>query len=417
MAMLNKIKDFLLNIFGFRRNNKYVKQYLTDANIKSSIYMSFIVIILEIWMIFRQEKKYIRPNWNSNSFDSKFDLIFSYTSLYFLFIMSSAAMVIFAINYVRKSKSKTSFVLNIVMGSLCVLWILLLIPEKITGTSINKATTIMLYLAMPIFGFIIIGDTLYQKYTNKNPMIFSIVIVTCYAAICLLFGIKVGYSDFAHTPKVVDGVANIDKIKMITCFLTMVIFVACLLIWKPYISIIMLTTIFVIFDKFLQGYGLREFLEADRINYYTFLISLTMITISIYQQRVNEAKKDQELEYEAIYDMLVDIHNTKYLVETVDDNVKNDPNYLEDKKYLFINIVNFRTINDQKGFDEGDKFLCDFAKRLENVFAFDIVTRQSDDHFVILTKNDNIENKVDVINSIVKEMSQGLFILTKIEFF
>ena len=79
----------------------------------------------------------------------------------------------------------------------------------------------------------------------------------------------------------------------------------------------MLTGLFIGFMALLKGYGDRTFLEADEINYITFLISLTMITISIYQQRVTEAKKDEKLIHDAIYDHLADIYNVKYLTDVV----------------------------------------------------------------------------------------------------
>lgn len=53
--MGNKIKELL----GFEENTPYVKKYLFDANITSSIYMSVVVIVLEIWMILRTLIKYV----------------------------------------------------------------------------------------------------------------------------------------------------------------------------------------------------------------------------------------------------------------------------------------------------------------------------------------------------------------------
>lgn len=269
-----KVLSFLKNIFGFKRNSKYVRNYLTEANVKSSIYMAFIIICLEIYMIFRQIRKYIRPAWNSYSptYHSRLQLIFQYTSLYWLFIMCALAMFMFALFYMIKKRGKKSLITNIVFGGLCILWIFLLIPEinlpgYAGGTIINKVTTILVYVSMPIFGASIIGNSLYRHFKNKDNTILSVVVITCFAAVCLLFGIKVGYSDFAN-PWVKDGVVNGQKIKMITCFLTMIIFVACLLIFKPYISIVMLTGIFILFDYFLCQYGptKREFIEADIIH-------------------------------------------------------------------------------------------------------------------------------------------------------
>ena len=417
-----KVLSFLKNLFGFKKNSKYVRKYLTDANIKSSIYMSFIIIAIEIWMIFRQTRKYIRPMWNNYTpYSNRFQLIFAMTGLYWLFILCSIAMFIFAIFYVAKKRGKGSFITNIVFGSLCILWIFVLIaeinlPTYSSGTIINKATTILVYVSMPIFGASIIGNSFYRRFKGKDNTLLSILVITCFAFVCLLFGIKVGYSDFANPFVKGDGTINYTKIKMITCFLTMIIFVACLLIFKAYISVLMLTAIFVMFDIFLQGYGSakREFLEADRINYYTFLIALVAITLSIYHQRVTEASKDEKLIHDANYDNLTGIHNVNYFIKRIREKESLNPEFIDDKIYLFINISNFKTINTQKGFAYGDKFLTRLAKDVEASFPSDYSARLADDHFVVLTDNSGYSDKIDILNDLMQSESDGLFVLLKV---
>lgn len=416
MTVIKTVWDFLRDMLGFRKNTKYVRTYLNDVNVKSSIYMSFIIVVIEIWMIFRQIFKYIAPNWDSyEGFSGKFNLIFTYTSLYYLFIMCSVAMFMFSLFYVKKINTRKSFITNIVLGSLCVLWIFLLIPENISGTTINKITTILVYVSMPIFGLTLIGDSLYLKFKGKNNYVLSVILITCFAMVCLLFGVKVGYSDFANPYiNAKTGLPNYDRLKMITCFLTMVIFAACLLIWKPYISITLLLTSFILFYSFLESYDGREFLEGDKINYITFLISLTMVTISIYQQRITEAKKDERLIHDAVYDHLINIHNVNYFSSEIIRLQKTNPYKIQNGIYLFTNIANFRIINSQKGFDEGDKVLREIGLRFEKAFPNDLVARQSDDHFIIFTENTNLENKIKTLDEIVKKASGGLYVLLKV---
>ena len=417
MTALKNVWNFVRDILGFRRNSKYVRKYLNDVNIKSSIYMSFIIFAIEIWMIFRQINKYISPSWDtyeSLGFTSRFDLFFSYTSLYFLFIVCSLAMFLFALFYIKHVKNRATFITKLGLGVICVLWIFLLIPEKITGTNINKVTTVLVYVSMPVFGVALIGDTLYQKIKDDNSYILSIVLIVCFSLVCLLFGIKVGYSDFAHIADIANPKFDIKKLKMITCFLTMIVFAACLLIFKPYISVLMLVSIFLLFYYFLDSYDGREFLDGDKINYITFLISLTAITISIYQQRVAEAKKDERLIHDAIYDHLINIHNVNYLSNEIIKTQRTNPNKINSHIYLFTNLANFRTINDQKGFDEGDRVLREIGNRFAISFPNDLVARQSDDHFIIFTKNENLDEKIKTLENTVKRAAGGLFVLLKV---
>ncbi|MBR6071440.1 MAG: EAL domain-containing protein [Acholeplasmatales bacterium] len=417
MTRTKSLWNFIRDLFGFRKNSKYIKSYLNDANIKSSIYMSFIVIILEIWMIIRNLNKYVVPSWDSGT-TSNFDLLFAYTGLYILFIVCSAAVLVFAITYLKNEYTKSNFILNIVVACICLLWPFLLFLENLSfdGSKqiISSTTVIIVYVAMALLGSVILANALYKRKYDNNNMILSAAVITCFALVCLAFGIKVGYSDFANPYiNVKTGLPNYDRLKMITCFLTMIIFVACLLIWKPYISIVMLTGIFVGFMYMLKGYGDREFLEADEINYITFLISLTMITISIYQQRITEAKKDEKLIHDAIYDHLADIYNVKHLADIVKMNEMVNPDSNRRKIFLFINIFNFRAINDQKGFEAGDRFIIRISKIIKEIFNDDLTARQSDDHFVVFTSVNGYLDKLEKLNKRVIELADGLFVRIK----
>ncbi len=411
-----KILDFIRDLFGFRRNSRYVKNYLIDANVKSSIYMSFIIIVLEIWMIVRNIRKYVSPLWN-NYTTNNFDLLFTYTGLYILFIVCSLAILIFAITYMRKKESKAAFVTNTVFAGICIAWPFLLFLEHLSfdGSKaiVSSITTIIVYVSMTILGGFILLHDFYKKKHETNSAKLAMAVVACFALVCLAFGIKVGYSDFAN-PIMKNGEPNFDRLKMITCFLTMIIFVACLLIWKPYFSIIMLTCIFVGFMHMLRSYGDRPFLDADEINYITFLISLTMITISIYQQRVTEAEKDEKLIHDAVFDQLVDIHNVRYLTDMVKLNNEINPAVNSKKMFLFINLANFRTINDQKGFDYGDLFLNKFGKKIKETFGSELTARQADDHFVAVTSIDGVNDKIEILKKVVHDISDGLFVRLKV---
>ncbi len=370
--------------------------------------------------------EYIIPNWNTpelvnKNYNSGFELLFGYTSLYYLFILCGIAVMIFAIVHYKKIELKGTYIANLVLGSLCVLWPLLLIAEKGVGNIsfetngdsraiVSLVTVLLLYFSMPFLGAAIIGNTLYHKKYDTNSTVFSLMVIISFAVICLLFGVKVGYSDYTSG----------SKPKMIICFLTMVVFVACLLIWKPYISIVMLAGIFVAFLFMLKGYnpdnipGKRIWLEGDEINYLTFLVSLTMVTISIYQQRITEAKKDEKLIHDAVYDHQIEIHNVKYLIGRITTDTILNPNYIDDKIYLFINIFNFRAVNDQKGIAAGDAFLNRISKYVISLFGHNYSARHADDHFAAITSINGLKEKIEELDKYINEIADGLFIRLKV---
>ena len=413
MVWLKKAWNFIRDLLGFRINSHYIKNYINDANIKSSIYMSFIVVVLEIWMIFRQLFEYIIPGWNKTVgvSMSAFEFLFMYYSYYTLFIVTGVSVFLFAIFYFKnKHYKKSEFITNLVTGSICILWFFVVFLEKLKGqTAIYVSGTYILYALMPVLGLSIIGNAFYKKVRNQNNSTFAMAVVISFAAICLTFGVKFGYLDFISA----------SRPKMIICFLTMILFVACLLIWKPYISIIILTSIFVLFAVMLKNVehietSKRVFLDGDLINYITFLISLTMVTITIYQQRVTEAKKDEKLIHDAIFDPLVEVNNVKYLTDKINSKFESGMNYYYGRICLFINIANFKIINNQRGFEAGNKFLQDLAYFVKISFPDDLIARQSDDHFIIFTSQNGYMDRINTLNEHVKDLADGLFVLLKV---
>ncbi|MCR5350648.1 MAG: GGDEF domain-containing phosphodiesterase [Acholeplasmatales bacterium] len=432
--LLKRFWEGFLKFFGFRRNPKYVKDYLNEANMKSGIYMGAIIVGLEIWLIIRQTDEYVRKKIVAyTGFEDKFKLAYSYLNLYILFLIVGISLFIFALTFTKNKKKDTrlQFILNLVFGSISIFWFFMLFPaddcknlfplsfeESVRVANVTRYLLIVLYMLMPVFGGLIIAHTLYKHIKHKNNTIISIGIIITFALICLIFGIRVSYSDFCvPATRVKNGVeilTNYEKRKMITCFLTMVIFVACLLIWKPYISVIMLFVIFQIFYEMISNYSGREFVEGDEINYITFLISLIMVTISIYHQRVEEANKDMKLEHQAKFDYLFEIYNVRYIVNRIQENEKLNQNYYQNKMYLFVNFSNFKIINAQKGVEYGDEFLIKAGKILNEVFKGDLVSRQSDDHFVLFVKVDDLEYKISLLKEMMDEIIGSFFVRLKV---
>ena len=111
MGTLSKIWNGFLNIFGLRKKSKYVKNYLNEANMRSAIFMSVVIFVLEIWLVLRQTHKYVIPQLaDPNNTLNWFETIFSNTSLYFLMMSFGAAMLWYSIQYINNSfKSSPSW--------------------------------------------------------------------------------------------------------------------------------------------------------------------------------------------------------------------------------------------------------------------------------------------------------------------
>ena len=83
----------ILEAFGLNKNGEFVRGYFYHENMKSSIYMSVIIIVLEAWMIIRLTKIIIRDHLQDN-LAYYFE---NYYSNYIVLIVSAIVMLIFSV--------------------------------------------------------------------------------------------------------------------------------------------------------------------------------------------------------------------------------------------------------------------------------------------------------------------------------
>ena len=458
--MFKKVLDKILDFTGFSRNSKYVKSYLNAANMHSGVFMAAIIVILEVWLIIRQHKKYIIPDVVDGL--NYVNSLFNNTSYFWLLLFLGIAMFIYCIFYGKLTGSlkKTLVVIGVAAFGLllcCFLpneasiksWIQAAAKHKALSSKalISNTLLITLYASIALFQISIIIGSLYQYKGGKKERLSSVVVISLFALSCLVFGIRVSYSDFYSSTGL--------QPKQFICFLMMAIYVGCLLVWKPYISVAILGTVFLGFyllikknsgdvtlnykgdittfiikdgvrvaigdigyindsgefvnvgTNLVQVVMKRSFLDGDELNYITFFISLTMVCISIYTQRINEAHKDEKLEYLATTDPLTGIYAYNHFLNLIAERIKDGAAYGE-WAYVFIDIIGFKIYNDQKGFEAGNTFLRTVSKILTETFVDGLVSRQADDHFVGFVKAEGIEDTVKTINEKITALDRDI---------
>ena len=435
MNTLRKLWNGFLNIFGLRKNSKYVKNYLNEANMKSAIFMSFVIFVLETWLVIRQTQKYIVPSvielGSSANFQNVFQIIFQNTSNFFLLMFFGVAMFVYSLQYISKKQTLSKLVIPIVFAGLslaiCCLFPLEFKYQSIKfNTDINTVKGVMkiiFYISVVLFDVGIIFASLYRYKGGKRASLSSVLVISLFAFVCLMFGVMVSYGDFVSTKIFVDEAGN--KIimedaqhsyayehKQIICFLMFTIYIGCLLIWNPLISIGVLGALFLGFFLAINHVvqlGGRRFPEGDQVNYITFFISIAMVAVSIYNQRLSEAKKDEELEELATKDKLTGLMSFEYFILQVKDRIERFNIQKSDSVYLFINITNFKVFNDQKGFEQGNEFLKTVGQILSEYFnTLSLISRQSDDHFVVFAYNKNIEERINAINDRIQALEPDI---------
>ncbi|HBD12456.1 MAG TPA: hypothetical protein DCZ13_09940 [Porticoccaceae bacterium] len=115
----------------------------------------------------------------------------------------------------------------------------------------------------------------------------------------------------------------------------------------------------------------------------------------------------QELEYQANHDNLTDLPNRRLFLDRLDQGIKRARRSSTQLAIFFIDLDNFKLINDAHGHHVGDEILKEVGRRLLSaVRQSDTVARLAGDEFTVITEN--VEDSLEV-TSIAKKI-MGCFV-------
>ncbi|MCR5784208.1 MAG: GGDEF domain-containing phosphodiesterase [Eubacterium sp.] len=308
----------ILHFFGLEKRGKNVDAFLDTANFRSSIYMSLLVIVLELWMIISLAVRYFSGDTSRST-----SWYISHLFWYVLFLSTACCMLTFSVMYL-KGKTK-----NTVLGK---------------------------------------------------------VIMMIFSAVSLYFGVSISYSDYI-------------KGEQILCFVMMVVFVLGLLNWRPVIAIPLSAFIFLWFYHMMENAPDKAISYATQVNYFTLWLTVVTLSLSVYQQRLSEAKKKESLETASLLDELTGIPNMFYFRNKASEILSEDG--VNGKLFLYIDIANFKAYNDKYGFDSGNEFISFTAGEVARCFEGDLFARYSDDHFVVLAKRENFMERLSLLVEVI----------------
>ncbi len=69
---------------------------------------------------------------------------------------------------------------------------------------------------------------------------------------------------------------------------------------------------------------------------------------------------------------------------------------------IYFDVIDFKIFNERYGYTEGDNLLKSFTETLRLIFEDNLISRFSDDHFVVLTYLSDIENKISRVALVIK---------------
>ncbi|WP_261816928.1 putative bifunctional diguanylate cyclase/phosphodiesterase [Vibrio gallicus] len=127
---------------------------------------------------------------------------------------------------------------------------------------------------------------------------------------------------------------------------------------------------------------------------------------------------EQELAYQATHDSLTGLANRKSGDEKLRQAIINAERSNQNVLILFIDLDNFKQINDTLGHSAGDKLLQQVSQRLKSaVRKTDVVARIGGDEFLMVIPNLQSQDNAKLIASNLMTVFEKPFYLDKTEFF
>ena len=135
-------------------------------------------------------------------------------------------------------------------------------------------------------------------------------------------------------------------------------------------------------DNHYFDIDLKPILDIDG-NVYVVL--KTMHDVTIHKQLQESLyKQSEKMEHLATHDTLTSLPNRASLLKSLEENIKKYKEFT----LMFIDLDNFKSVNDTFGHGVGDILLIDVAKRIKNILKeSDEVARLGGDEFCVLLKN------------------------------
>ena len=129
-----------------------------------------------------------------------------------------------------------------------------------------------------------------------------------------------------------------------------------------------------------------------------------------YDEFIEEQDKElNEIRLESNKDSLTDLYNRKFLFNYINLIIKE--NKKDDFALIFIDLDNFKPVNDNFGHEKGDKILKKVANILkENFRKTDFIIRLGGDEFIVLIdlQNNHIDDIKRVMDSLRKRVEENL---------
>lgn len=158
-----------------------------------------------------------------------------------------------------------------------------------------------------------------------------------------------------------------------------------------------------IWNKRKNGEAYPEWLTINRI---TNIDNETEYFIAVFSDITNLKESQRKVEFLATHDALTGLPNRNLFQDRLENAVTRCKRNRSSLAVMFIDLDDFKSINDTLGHDIGDQLLIKVARKLQNLVRdIDTVSRLGGDEFTIVLSECNPHEVQFVANRILDELS------------
>lgn len=168
------------------------------------------------------------------------------------------------------------------------------------------------------------------------------------------------------------------------------------------------------FEQF-RGIKLRhQRVFADELD--VVATAATELSYELEQLNIEVEQKTKELENIAMYDILTGLPNRNMLNYQLRKVVANIARYQRGVAVLFLDLDDFKKVNDSHGHGEGDKLLIEAANRVRlSIRNIDVACRFGGDEFIVILGHvDNVDDAIAVAEEILERFKAPIKISSSI---
>ena len=154
-------------------------------------------------------------------------------------------------------------------------------------------------------------------------------------------------------------------------------------------------------EKYIEDFGHLLHWRNGKSFFYVFIVDVDQN--EFFNKNRNSYAEAELLSAHQDTDPLTGLFNMSFFYQQVTSDLSSLVPWKGDMAFIHFDIPNFKLYNERYGFTAGDNLLCDFSRAIVSAFKTSTVSRFSDDHFVVFSKNTR-EEVLELVEQVYKTM-------------